>query len=349
MLEHFADNAEEKELANYGMLFWGNINHDYRNLAKGNSTSFDWISYKTRGWQKPHVVGYLESHDEERLLYDVLQNGRSNGSYNTRSLETALNRAKLAAAFFIPVPGPKMIWQFGELGYDVSIDYQGRTSPKPIKWEYRQNDSRLKLYKVYAELIKLKKNYGVFSTNDFNIASEGMIKRLTLIDESMTVFIVGNYDVKSQSPQAGFPLAGKWYDYFTGEEVNVTNPAETLVLQPGEFRLYTSVKLPTPEQGLLPWQGVVLATEDELPAESIKVYPNPAHTTAQLEFADNYRGDVSLQVTDVTGHVLRTVKYKKNQQALKQSLDLQHMAAGIYFLQIEAGNKKAVKRLIKLN
>lgn len=351
ILEHFAENREEKELADYGMLFWGNLNHDYRNFAKGiEGTTFDWISYKQRGWQHPHVIGYMESHDEERMLYDLLQNGRSSGTYNTRNLGTALNRAKLAAAFFIPVPGPKMIWQFGELGYDISINHVDRVAPKPIKWDYRDNANRMKLYKVYAELIKLKKTYPVFSTTDFNLASEGMIKRLTLVDPSMTVFIIGNYDVQSRSQQAGFPLAGKWYDYFTGEELNVTDPAEVIMLQPGEFRLYTSVKLPLPEQGLLPWQGVVLSAEDELPAaEKIQVYPNPAQQTVLLEFADTYRGDVTVQVTNVTGHVLRTVKYRKSQEILKQSLDLQNMAAGLYFIQIETGNRKAVKKLVKVN
>ncbi|MBC5772747.1 T9SS type A sorting domain-containing protein [Pontibacter sp. KCTC 32443] len=350
ILEHFADNAEEKELANYGMLFWGNINWDYRNFAKGNQSSFDWISYKNRGWQKPHVIGYMESHDEERQIYDVLKNGRSAGSYNTRTLETALNRAKLAAAFFFPVPGPKMIWQFGELGYDVSIDSINRTHPKPIRWKYRANESRMKLYKVYAELIKLKKNYPAFSTTDYNITSEGMIKRLTLAHQTMTVFIIGNYDVNAKGVQASFPLAGTWYDYFTGETVTVTNPMETIVLQPGEFRLYTTAKLTTPEPGLLPWQGVVLDVEDEMPlAENIDVYPNPAQHTVMLEFSDSYRGDVSVQVTDITGHVLRTVMYKKSQDDLKQVLDMQSVAAGVYLIRIEAGKRKAVKKLVKLN
>lgn len=350
ILEHFADNSEEKELANYGMLFWGNLNHDYRNLAKGNQGSIDWISYKQRGWENPHVIGYLESHDEERLIYDLTYNGRSMGGYNTRNLETALNRAKLAAAFFIPVPGPKMIWQFGELGYDVSIDFEGRVSPKPIKWDYQEDANRLKLYKVYAALIELKKTYPVFSTEDFSIASEGMIKRLMLNDPLINVFIIGNFDVKSQSPETDFPSAGMWYDYFTGEEVNVTNPTETIVLQPGEFRLYTSVKLPAPEQNLLPWQGVVLSAEDELPvAERINVYPNPTPNSVLIEFSDNYRGDVTVQVTDITGHVLRTMKYRKTQELLKQPLDLQYLAAGIYFIQIETGTRKAVKRVVKLN
>src|SRR5690606_33856460 len=156
-----------------------------------------------------------------------------------------------------------MIWQFGELGYDVSIDYIDRVAAKPIRWEYQQDPERQKLYKVYAELIKLKLTQSVFQTTDYALAVNAPIKRITLNNDEMMVFLIGNFDVQAQAPQANFPRVGKWYDYFTGQEVSVTNPAEIIVLQPGEFRLYTSVKLPTPEAGLLPWQNVVLSAEEE--------------------------------------------------------------------------------------
>ena len=43
---------------------------------------------------------------------------------------TALKRMEMACNIFFTVPGPKMIWQFGELGYDVNIDFNGRTGEK---------------------------------------------------------------------------------------------------------------------------------------------------------------------------------------------------------------------------
>ena len=42
--------------------------------------------------------------------------GNSYLNYNTTDLDVALRRMGQAAAFFFTVPGPKMIWQFGELG-----------------------------------------------------------------------------------------------------------------------------------------------------------------------------------------------------------------------------------------
>ena len=70
-----------------------------------------------------------------------------------------------------------MIWQFGELGYDFSInnnsdgsgyDDQGgfRTDPKPIRWDYFEDADRKKLYETYAALLDLRHSYPeLFASN----------------------------------------------------------------------------------------------------------------------------------------------------------------------------------------
>jgi hypothetical protein len=63
--------------------------------------------------EQSYLVSYMESHDEERLVYKNLQFGNSSGSYNTKELNTALKRIEQCAGFFLAAPGPKMIWQFG--------------------------------------------------------------------------------------------------------------------------------------------------------------------------------------------------------------------------------------------
>ncbi|WP_266206057.1 DUF4961 domain-containing protein [Pontibacter kalidii] len=349
ILEHFADNAEEKELANYGMLFWGNANHDLRQLGKGQNANPQWLSYQVREWEQPHVIGYMESHDEERFLFDVKQNGKSSGSYNTRDQSTALNRAKLAAAFALTIPGPKMVWQFGELGYDTSIDENGRTSNKPLRWNYQSDPERAKLFQVYAELIKLKTSQPAFTTEDFTLDLESIVKRITLKDEGMDVFLIGNFDVKQQQPQANFPKAGTWYDYFTGDELIITEPDKEILLAPGEFRLFTTQKLDAPAPNLLPWSRIILGAEDGLMAgRSIKVYPNPAPGAATLYFESAYRGTVQLQVLDVTGRIIYHQTLNKTQEVLQQQVLLQNMANGLYYLQFTAGHERHVQKLVKV-
>jgi hypothetical protein len=355
ILEHFADNAEEKELADLGMMFWGNLNHAYRESAKGNATStdanFDWISYRQRNWQHPRVLGYLESHDEERLLFDVLQNGRASGAYNTQNLTTALDRAKLAAAFFVPVPGPKLMWQFGELGYEVSINQNGRTGAKPLHWEYLQQPSRRQLYDVYAELNKLKGTYPVFQTADFSLSLGGVVKQITLRDPSMTVYVLGNFDVQVQNVAAGFPAAGNWFDYFSGQQVAISNTAARISLQPGEFHVYTNVKLPAAKPGLVPWTQAftnVTAQADKLAGRALKVYPNPVPEQTLLEWEDNYRGKILVEVRDLNGRVLRNLALVKTAQKLSGLVSLQGLAAGIYYLRVSQGEGQVVKKVLKL-
>ncbi|MFN8395128.1 MAG: hypothetical protein U0176_10805 [Bacteroidia bacterium] len=65
----------------------------------------------------------------------------------------------LIAAFWATVPGPKMMWQFQELGYDYSIEYQCRTCPKPIRWNYLLDNRRELLYKKFAAVVNLKTKY----------------------------------------------------------------------------------------------------------------------------------------------------------------------------------------------
>ena len=60
-----------------------------------------------------------------------------------------MSQAICNAAMFLTVPGPKMIWQFGELGYDISGG-NGDTDPKEPHWEYYDDPARHSLYTAYS-------------------------------------------------------------------------------------------------------------------------------------------------------------------------------------------------------
>lgn len=246
ILEHFAENSEEKVLSNDGMMLWGNHNNNYCQCSMGylGESNFSWISYKERGWQFPHLVGYMESHDEERQLYKNITWGNSYGSYDVTELSTALKRAELTAVLFFTIPGPKMIWQFEELGYDISIDYDCRVCEKPILWEYYTEEARYRLYRFFSEIIHLRKEYEAFRTGNFSIDATGLVKQIVLQHETMDVLVIGNIDVTLEEVEPNFSENTTWYEYFTGEKL--TNIDTTMVLQPGEYRLYTTQQLTLP-------------------------------------------------------------------------------------------------------
>ena len=51
ILEHFADNTEEIELSNYGMMLWGNANYNFSEASMGwvPTSNFEWyLAYGKR-------------------------------------------------------------------------------------------------------------------------------------------------------------------------------------------------------------------------------------------------------------------------------------------------------------
>lgn len=324
ILEHLADNTEETVLAGYGMMLWGNLNHSYGEASLGyhdnGKSDFSWISYKKRGWSNPALVGYMESHDEERMMFRNLQYGNFSGSYDITNIFTALDRVKLAATFFFTVPGPKMIWQFGELGYDFSIDYNGRVGNKPIRWDYYHDNTRRKLFDVFSALIHLKKTEPAFSTADFNMNVAGPMKRIELNHADMDVRILGNFDLTRQSMNPNFSKTGNWYSYFSGDTLQVTDTREEISLAPGEYRIYTTKKLEKP-------QITKIGQKKTNPAKTILTYPVPARNELFIESEGVLE---SCAVFDTGG---RLVAFREvGSQNLV--LDISCYNTGIYFLRI---------------
>ena len=360
ILEHFADNSEEVVLSNYGALLWGNMNYNYNEATMGynSNSNLTWGSYKARGWLYPHLVTYMESHDEERLMFKNLQYGNSSGSYNIKDLPVALNRVKLASAFFFTIPGPKMLWQFGELGYDVSINDPCRVCNKPIKWEYYSDVNRRNLYKVTQALIDLKKNYEAFETTDYTLDVTGAVKRINLYHSTMDVSVVGNFDVITKTANPNFSNTGWWYDFFSGDSSNVTNTTDPISLEPGEFHIYSNVRLPAPEPGILldveNENYTNIAVQDYLLEQN---YPNPFNPTTKIRYTiplgETHRGasvqNVVLKVYDVLGNeVVTLVDEFKPAGNYEVEFNANRLASGVYFYRLTSGSFSDSKKLILL-
>ncbi|MDR0834995.1 MAG: hypothetical protein LBN11_00215, partial [Tannerella sp.] len=158
ILEHFCENKEEKELAGADMFLWNNMNDAYCQSIMGyrDRSGLTAGSAKSRGWDENRLITYQESHDEERTMYKAETWGITSIKDNAG---TRIRQAQTNAAFLACTPGPKMGWQFGELGYDYSIDYNGRTGKKPVKWDYYDDSNRVSLYETYSKLFELRGLY----------------------------------------------------------------------------------------------------------------------------------------------------------------------------------------------
>ena len=240
ILEHFCENKEEKELAADGMHLWRNMNNAYCQTAMGwnENSAFSGLYESTPAW-----VGFMESHDEERAAFKQIQWG--DGMLKT-DLSARMQQLSSNASFFFTVPGPKMIWQFGEMGYDVSIEENGRTGKKPLHWEYLDNMDRKALHDTYTRLIKLRnENPELFSSItqfSWKVGASNWEQGRFITSSSTTkhMVVMGNFSNTDGEYTITFPVADKWYNYLTGEEMEVKEKTQKIEVPAHSYRIFTT-------------------------------------------------------------------------------------------------------------
>lgn len=358
ILEHFAPDNEEQILVNHrfdgsnpnenGMLMWGNVNFQYGQASMGyDNSNFSRVSYKGRSnsqnWSPHSILGYMESHDEERQMYRNLNFGNSNGSYDITELNTGLERLELTGAFFFTVPGPKLLWQFGEIGFDYSINHcpdgtinnDCRTAQKPLVWDYLDNPNRMQVYDTWKKLIQFKTQDPIFKTTNFTLeVANDIEKKIFLVndnaadDEIRYVTVVGNFGVTSITTQPFFQEEGTWYDVLTETPYDVTNTNMSFTLQPGEFIVFAD-NLPSETLSV-----------EELTQEAINLYPNPTSERFSVNTSVN-----KVEIFNIAGK--KVAEYEGNYEA-NYRFDVSNFNSGLYMVRIENESTiSTVKLLIK--
>ena len=340
ILEHFADNSEEKILTSYqnGMLVWGNANYNFNEATMGyhdgGKSDFSWASWQKRGFTQPGLVAYMESHDEERLMYKNLTYGNASGTYNIKNTATSLKRNALAATFFFCLTGPKMIWQFGEFGYDVSIDYNDRVGEKPLKWEYLDDPDHQELFKIYSAMMALRKQFPVFTSGTETLNLAGEMKSIQLNLENHHISLIGNFGLSQKTISAPFKHTGTWHEFFTGQSVEIASTSVSIPLDAGEYRLYSDQKLPafkTPEP-----------EEPEEPEEitDLFIYPNPVGRLLHIRSPHEMK-QISIYTLD--GKLLMQIQTNRDEL----SLDVASFNSGLYFIQVFSDEGIETRKFVK--
>lgn len=349
-LEHLSDASEERELSDYGMQLWGNGNHEYNEASMAYNSNLSGIDYGVswRDFNDPHLIGYMESHDEERLMYKNLQFGNSGAGYDIQDLATALDREELVANFFFTIPGPKLMWQFGEVGYDFSInrcengtiDPDCRLAPKPIRWDYYDDPDRRDVYDVWSSLIQLKTNHEVFKTTDYSYDLVSKVKRINLNHSTMNVAVIGNFDVMPNDAQPLFQHTGWWYEYFTGDSVNVTDVNMSFNLDAGGYMLFTDQFVNNPNNPTVSNQTPEWVSE-------FVIAPNPSNgqLNISLQLDENQRMELALY--DISGRKVKDIYKGSTANLYIQESWEGELPSGVYFLSLQTEKGIHTQRWIK--
>ncbi len=327
ILEHFCASNEETELANRGMYLWRNVNNAYSQSAMGfqSSSDFGGMNSLPRRW-----VGFAESHDEERNFFKAKTYGI--GTVKTDSVYR-ISRVPLNIAFTTLVPGPKMVWQFGEMGYDYSIDaLGGRTSEKPSAWSYLNLDHRKAAYDMSSKIITLRKLYPTaFTQGNFalNIGSSDWAngRRIALTHNDLNMVVLGNFQPDASiTANPKFPKTGMWYELLTGQELNVTNTQMTMNMQKGQLLIYTDRKVDI-------GSGV-----NTVKAEiNCTIHPNVTtgkvwiSTTSEVRNVNIYNVHGALQLN----------------RSNTSEIDASDLSSGMYLMEIVTDEGKAIEKFVK--
>jgi 1,4-alpha-glucan branching enzyme len=359
IFEHLGTDAEEQQWANYritetpskGIMMWGKMTDQYNELSMGYNSNISRMSSTSRGFAANRLMGYAESHDEERLMYKNVQYGASSGTYNVKTLNTALSRMSAIGAISLLIPGPKMIWHFGELGWDDSIftcnngtvntdsdatsgDCKLDTKPQPQWTENWLGDSnRNKIYNDWAKMITLKTTEPVFlgTPTIANVNSLSVNIKITnsnLVSTQLKdVLILANFDVTAQNIATGFQYSGIWYNLMDNTTINVTDVNAPINLAPGEYRIYGN-------------KQANLAIEDFEKGNSVSLHPNPVSNYFTLNIATT-----KVQVYAISGQLVKSFVTDGNPDFQFGVSDLK---TGLYVVKaLNTNNETQVMKFIK--
>ena len=178
-------------------------------------------------------------------------------------------------------------------------------------------------------------------------------KRITLSHPTMDVTIVGNFGVVQQAVAGQLSRNGIWYDFFSGDSIEVFFPTQTVDLEPGEFKVLTSIRLDPPEADLLTGIEEISA---EIPQsfELKQNYPNPFNPETTIEFQLQKAGEIELAIYNIAGQKVRTLASGQVAPGTYRTIwngrndaDVQ-VASGIYLLRLKAGNEVRHRRMVLL-
>ncbi|MDP4238744.1 MAG: alpha-amylase family glycosyl hydrolase [Bacteroidota bacterium] len=326
ILEHFCNNDEETVLANKGIYLWRNLNNAYSQAAMGYQSNSDFSGMFTTPY---NWVGYAESHDEERNFYNVKINGA--GTLKTDSV-ARINRVPLVIAFNTLLPGPKMIWEFGEMGYDYSINsLGGRTNDKPSAFGWLNLANRKAASDAAAKIINLRSLYpaaftqGIFTLNIGTSDWSG--RRIALAHTDLNMVVLGNFDASlSINSIPYFPKTGTWYNLLTGEQLNVTNTSMSIPLQPGEVEIYTDRIINLPN-------GITTPTAQN----SISVFPS---VTSGFVYITSPVTVQNVHIYNLQGSLVKSITNST-------SIDVENLTSGIYIMEVNTVQGKSIHKIIK--
>jgi hypothetical protein len=283
------------------------------------------------------TVGYMESHDETRMAYKQKNYGTS---IVKASNPIRMRRLGSNAAFAFLVPGAHMIWEFGEMGYDLSEDEGSiSTDPKTPHWEYLADANRKGLHDNYAEILGIRNG----NPDLFDVPNGA---------EFYWSVTASNWDngrfITARNTSTGKQLVAAYNPTSTDKTFTYTfdNPSGTYYINSSSYGVTTSfdaaagtITVPRNSYVVITNMknaGVDNVITDVKTSHKVSIYPNPTSDYIQV----NSNDVKSLEVYSIMGAKVASVTGEN-------ILNVSNLATGNYIVRIATADGIFTEKLIK--
>jgi hypothetical protein len=121
---------------------------------------------------------------------------------------------------------------------------------------------------------------------------------MQMVTDTSNICVLGNFDVNPVTASFSFPGAGTWYEYLTGATFSATGAAQSITLQPGEYKVYLN----------RPLSGPITALAENAAAANafqVRLFPNPVTRAGMYEIDMKLPGQVTVVLINAQGQQVR--------------------------------------------
>ncbi|MAE66446.1 MAG: hypothetical protein CMJ18_19430 [Phycisphaeraceae bacterium] len=165
------------------------------------------------------MVNYLESHDEDRVVWEIVRSGFDE--------HTARRKSALGATILFTAVGQPMIYHGIEWGQNAAKDMDDAK----LDWKALREPGGGGLFWHYRRLAWLRRKCRTLRTDHISLDLI-LPKQKSLVyhrwdDEGGQVVVAANFSGDEQTIDVPFPLNGGWGEFFKREVIEVAGPLRT--------------------------------------------------------------------------------------------------------------------------
>ena len=151
-------------------------------------------------------INYLESHDEERIMFVAMSNPAIGEA-------GAVRKSMLGAIALFTAQGVPMLYS----GQEFGAHGEKTIGVSKLPWEYMDSDSGKAMYHHYATLAYMRHTQAALQTNNFQVLLADPEKKVFVYhrwaDNGSDIVVALNFSPADQHIAIDFPQTGTWHEW----------------------------------------------------------------------------------------------------------------------------------------